>query len=246
MSEIKSSKLEEVVENYDLTEAEAESLLRDVLGEAGEEEEDEGLAAKISRRNFLKMLGLGATGLAMTSQGLAGLFKLKKNSAPDALNADTVDGSDLTDLAGNQLSASGGSLDVKEGSGSGLDADTVDGKHASELGGQFTHSIGAGRITGNVNLTQSWTKNYTLSTNLDSGPVDQIFSGTLQASGFSTTASYYIKKNGSKVAGGPTFLSSYSTAYFYVETRISVSGGDSVKVGVTGPPNLDGTFTWWG
>ncbi|MFB6145703.1 MAG: twin-arginine translocation signal domain-containing protein [Candidatus Nanohaloarchaea archaeon] len=95
-----------------------------------EKKEEEG----VDRRSFLKMLGLGAGGLALSSQASA-LFKLTSPPKKSNINADTLDGSNLSDLAGNQLSLNSGSLDVQEGSGSGLNADTVDGKHASNLGG---------------------------------------------------------------------------------------------------------------
>ena len=49
------------------------------------------------------------------------------------LDADTLRGSDIQTLAGNQLSESGGVINVDEGAGSGLDADTVDGEQASAL-----------------------------------------------------------------------------------------------------------------
>lgn len=49
------------------------------------------------------------------------------------LDADTLRGSDIQTLAGNQLSESGGALNVDEGPGSGLDADTVDGEQATDV-----------------------------------------------------------------------------------------------------------------
>lgn len=56
---------------------------------------------KITRRNFLKVLGLGAGGLTLSSTAAAGLFKITKPSVTSAVDADTVDGKEASEIGGS-------------------------------------------------------------------------------------------------------------------------------------------------
>ncbi len=116
--------------------------------------------SKVSRRNFLKFLGLGASGLAASSVA-AGALTLDKNGISKSGNSfwheGTFQKSNYIPLDGTQsmtggltiggdLTAKDGekiwdesnsripSANIEQGTGSGLNADTVDGSEAADLG----------------------------------------------------------------------------------------------------------------
>lgn len=115
--------------------------------------EDENLIEKeASRRSFLKMLGLGAGGLAFSSLG-ASFFSVNKNldsGGGSSQNLQSVlfegnkagdyqidmDGNDIVDAGTTVWDSSKSQIPSSIIQKTGLDADTVDGKEASELGGK--------------------------------------------------------------------------------------------------------------
>lgn len=106
-------KIEEVIEDKVEGEETNEFIgqkLEEKLKEKAEEmdqEEKKGLVEKVkeksvSRRDFMKMLGLGAGGLAFSSAASADLFKiLPPEKGTSDVDADTVDGENASSLGGN-------------------------------------------------------------------------------------------------------------------------------------------------
>lgn len=99
--------IDQKIEESEKDSVDREELKQEILEELEEKSDKEkGLLlnklqhSKISRRSFLKALGIGAGGLALSSSAAAGLFTFgpNKNTGPDAINADTVDGKDASQL----------------------------------------------------------------------------------------------------------------------------------------------------
>ncbi|MFB6245200.1 MAG: hypothetical protein ABEJ03_02530 [Candidatus Nanohaloarchaea archaeon] len=93
------------------------------------------MKSNVSRRFFIKVLGLGAGGVALASSGLAASL----------LQDTTVGGYDIFHQ-GNDYSGSGSSS-------SALDADTVDGKDAGEIGGNTSVNSSPSNQTGDLGLS---------------------------------------------------------------------------------------------
>jgi hypothetical protein len=84
-----------------------QNILKQVRQNKREEEKEEaetGVDKDLTRRKFLKMLGIGTGGLALSSSA-AGLFKITDQPQTSTINADTIDGNQASNFAtANDLS----------------------------------------------------------------------------------------------------------------------------------------------
>lgn len=103
--------IDEKIEGREGSGIDKEQLKQEILGDLEDRSEDEkGMMlnklqhSKISRRKFLKALGLGAGGLALSSQAAAAwsLWQPKNKGVSD-INADTVDGKNASELGGRAV-----------------------------------------------------------------------------------------------------------------------------------------------
>lgn len=241
-------KAEKIIEGEDDNSKLGELIEKKV--EEVEKEEEAGDEAwnpvdSITRRKFLKMIGLGAGGLAISSQAAAGFLSLDQSGSggggggssqtlSEVLSeGNDISGTDIVDGGTTVWDTSNTHVPqnvIEQGSGSGLNADTVDGNEASDLGGRSSPAFLQATSTYTSTTGSAPTTTFTYTVPHPSSITGSVFLKNRwhHTGAGNPSATLYVSVNSSSITYTQKQLTS-STDSTSVTTQISWSGGDQLQ-----------------